>query len=199
MRAGSGASATPPWRCLSLFSGLGGFDLAFERAGMEIVGQVEIDKECRRVLAKHWPDVWRAEDVRSVGLGRATDHVEGQPLDAEGDHRDAERRWLDVDLVCGGVPCQPFSVAGRREGEADERNLWPEFFRIVREVRPRWFVAENVPGILSIAGSSFGGQNGARASCSSYANSDCARRCGAVTRDVLGIRCRQHRIPAHRG
>jgi DNA (cytosine-5)-methyltransferase 1 len=163
---------------------MGGFDLGLERAGMTVVGQVEIDKDCRRVLEKHWPGVWRAEDVRRVGgggdgvggapreeqpsggwvghpgggLGRGADHVEGQPYDLATDSTDAERGFAGIDLVCGGFPCQPFSVAGRRDGEADERNLWPEFRRVVRELRPRWVVAENVPGLLSIdEGRFFGG------------------------------------------
>ena len=112
----------------SLFSGIGGIDLGLQRAGFEIRFQVEIDPWCRRVLAKHWPDVKRYEDVRDVGA----DNLEA------------------VDLIAGGFPCQPFSLAGQRRGESDDRNLWPEMRRIVDELRPRWVLAENVPGIISL-------------------------------------------------
>jgi DNA (cytosine-5)-methyltransferase 1 len=112
----------------SLFAGIGGFDLGFERAGMVCRWQVEIDDYCRTVLAKHWPDVTRYEDVRECGRANL------EP----------------VDLVCGGFPCQPFSAAGKRRGAEDDRNLWPEFRRIIAEVKPRWVVAENVPGIVKI-------------------------------------------------
>ena len=118
-------------RYLSLFSGIGGFDLGFDRAGMECAGQVEIDDYCRRVLAKHWPDVPRMNDVREV----------------QGDEFGA------VDLICGGFPGQDVSVAGRRAGLAGERSgLWYEFHRLIDRVRPRWAVIENVPGLLSSNG-----------------------------------------------
>lgn len=118
----------------SLFSGIGGFDLGLERAGMEIRFQVEIDPFCRKVLEKHWPAVRRYEDVRTIGA-------------------DLER----VDVLCGGFPCQPHSLAGRRGASSDERDLWPEFARLIRTLRPRWIVAENVSGLLSSeAGRFFG-------------------------------------------
>lgn len=112
----------------SLFAGLGGFDLAFERAEMQCAWQVEIDRDCNRVLAHHWPDVPRYEDVRTVG---------GQNL-------------APVDVICGGFPCQDISVAGRRAGLAGERSgLWYQFARIIAELTPRWVCVENVPGLLS--------------------------------------------------
>ena len=111
----------------SLFAGIGGFDLGLERAGMECKWQGEIDDYCRRVLAKHWPDVRRYEDVRGVG----------------------QHNLRAVDLVCGGFPCQPHSVAGKRRGAEDDRNLWPDFIRVVAELRPRYVLAENVPGIVN--------------------------------------------------
>jgi DNA (cytosine-5)-methyltransferase 1 len=110
----------------SLFAGIGGFDLGFERAGMECAWQVEIDEYCNKVLAKHWPEVKRYGDIRTVG----------------------EHNLEPVDLICGGFPCQPYSVAGKRKGAEDDRNLWPEYLRIVRELRPTWVVGENVPGIV---------------------------------------------------
>jgi DNA (cytosine-5)-methyltransferase 1 len=109
----------------SLFSGIGGFDLGLERAGFRVRWQVEIDPWCRSVLAKHWPGVTRYADVRTVG-----DDLEA------------------VDCICGGFPCQPVSVAGEMLAEADERWLWPDFARIVRVVRPRVVIVENVPGLL---------------------------------------------------
>lgn len=117
---------------LSLFSGIGGLDLAAEWAGMTIVGQVEIDPFCRRVLAHHWPDVPRFEDVH---------HVTATTL------RDA---GICPDLICGGFPCQPVSAAGHRQGQADARWLWPEMARLIADTRPRWVVAENVPGLVTL-------------------------------------------------
>lgn len=111
----------------SLFTGIGGLDLGLERAGMEIRWQVEIDPFCRAVLEKHWPHVPKYGDIREV---------KGDELET-------------VDLICGGFPCQPVSIAGRRLGEADPRWLWPEFARIVRVVRPKYVLVENVPGLLS--------------------------------------------------
>ncbi|MHC4088712.1 MAG: DNA cytosine methyltransferase [Planctomycetota bacterium] len=118
---------------ISLFAGIGGFDLGFERAGMECVAQVEIDERCREVLAHHWPGVDRT--IANVKhFGRA---VFNGP----------------VDLICGGFPCQDVSVAGRREGLDGERSgLWFEFLRVVEELKPRWVVVENVPGLLSSNG-----------------------------------------------
>jgi DNA (cytosine-5)-methyltransferase 1 len=109
----------------SLFAGIGGFDLGFERAGMLPLWQVEIDDYCTRVLEKHWPNVKRYRDVRECG----------------------KHNLESVDVVCGGFPCQPHSHAGKRKGAEDDRDLWPEFKRIIDELRPRWVVAENVPGI----------------------------------------------------
>ncbi len=112
----------------SLFSGIGGFDLGFERAGMRVSWQVELDPYCRAVLARHFPDAARFEDVREVGAGN---------LDP-------------VDLVCGGFPCQDLSAAGRGAGIDGARSgLWSEFARIVRELRPRYVVVENVPALLT--------------------------------------------------
>jgi DNA (cytosine-5)-methyltransferase 1 len=115
---------------LSLFAGVGGLDLGLERAGMNVVGQVEIDPFCRRVLAKHWPEVPRHDDVRTCvewwrGLG-------GRP----------------VDVLAGGFPCQPASDAGLKLAQADPRWLWPAMADVISAVRPRWVVGENVSGLL---------------------------------------------------
>lgn len=122
-------------RFLSLFSGIGGLDLGLERAGMECVGQVEIDEWATRVLSKHWPDVPRWSDIREF-LGGV-------------ESGDVVSNDLRPDLICGGFPCQPVSIAGRRRGQDDERWLWPEMCRAVRIFRPRYMVAENVPGLFS--------------------------------------------------
>jgi DNA (cytosine-5)-methyltransferase 1 len=109
----------------SLFSGIGGLDLGLERAGMEIVWQCESDPYCRAVLRKHWPHIELFGDVRTLY---------------------APRR---VDLICGGFPCQPVSQAGRRRAQADDRWLWPEMARVLRDLRPRYVLVENVPGLLA--------------------------------------------------
>ena len=126
------ASTIPaPLRYLSLFSGVGGFDLGFDRAGMVCAGQVEFDAAARSVLERHWPDAKRINDVREV----------------QGDE------FGTVDLICGGFPCQDVSVAGKRAGLAGERSgLWFDFHRLIDRVRPRWVVIENVPGLLSSHG-----------------------------------------------
>lgn len=125
----------------SLFSGIGGFDLGFERAGFEIKWQVEIDPFCRAVLAKHWPDVRRFEDVReAVGYrrdvyGYISQHAAASLLEP-------------VDVIVGGFPCKQTSIAaaitGRRVGLAGgDSGLWTEHRRIVGELRPRFAVVEN--------------------------------------------------------
>ncbi len=109
----------------SLFSGIGGFDLGFQRTGIETIWQVEIDEYCQKVLAKNFPGVQRFADIRECGAHNLS----------------------PVDIISGGFPCQPWSVAGKQGGAADARNLWPEMFRIIGELRPRWVVAENVPNL----------------------------------------------------
>lgn len=138
-------------KAISLFTGVGGFDLGFERAGIETVLQAERDPHCLKVLERHWPQVRRVTDVRCVGLGPGERDQQGQPIDSTADIPDVART-RDVDLVFGGFPCQPFSVAGKRAGLGDERSLWPEFRRILSELRPAYAVLENVPGLLSACG-----------------------------------------------
>lgn len=110
----------------SLFAGIGGFDLGLERTGgFEVRWQVEIDDYCRRVLERHWPHVRRYGDIRTV--------------------TDVER----VDVLCGGFPCQDISNAGKRAGIDGERSgLWSEYVRIIRLVRPRYVLVENVAALL---------------------------------------------------
>jgi DNA (cytosine-5)-methyltransferase 1 len=118
---------------LSLFAGIGGLDLGLERAGMRVVGQVEIDPYCQRVLARHWPEVPRHDDVRTASAWW-TDPAAG-PRPA-------------VDVVAGGFPCQPVSQAGRQLAQQDPRWLWPSMRDTIADLRPTWVVGENVPGLL---------------------------------------------------
>ena len=120
-------------RVLDLFSGIGGFSLGLERAGFETVAFCEYDEKCRKVLTKHWPKVKQYNDVRTLTA---------KDLEDDG--------ITDIGLICGGYPCQPFSTAGKRAGEKDDRHLWPEFFRLIREIKPDWIVCENVAGHISM-------------------------------------------------
>lgn len=112
----------------SLFSGIGGFDLAAEWAGWTNMFNCEIDPFCRRVLKYHFPNAVQYEDIKTtdftVWRGR-------------------------IDVLTGGFPCQPFSVAGKRKGTDDDRYLWPEMLRAIREISPRWVVGENVRGFVN--------------------------------------------------
>lgn len=108
----------------SLFSGIGGIDLGFDRAGMKCAWQVEIDPYCRKVLSKHWPEVPKHGDIRTF-------------------------KPTPVDVVCGGFPCQDISNAGNCAGIEGERSgLWSEYVRIIRDIRPRFVVVENVEALL---------------------------------------------------
>ena len=113
---------------LSLFSGIGGFDLGLERAGMRCVGQVEKDEYCLAVLEHHWPAVKRIADIYDV----------------------TESDFGAVELICGGFPCQPFSFAGKKRGQKDDRYLWPEMLRVIKAYRPTWVLGENVAGIVGV-------------------------------------------------
>ena len=117
-------------KILDLFSGIGGFSYGFEMANLgETIAFVEKDKFCQKVLRKHWKNVPIIDDIRKVNgkdFGTAT-------------------------IISGGFPCQPFSVAGKRKGKDDDRYLWDETIRVVAECKPRWFIGENVDGIVNIS------------------------------------------------
>lgn len=121
--------ATKPLTYLSLFAGIGGFDLGFDRAGLRCVGQVEKNPFCQKVLQKHWPDVPKFKDVKDVG----------------------KHNLPSADVIVGGWPCQDLSPASStRSGLSGERSgLWEEYYRIICEVKPGWIVAENHPNLLA--------------------------------------------------
>lgn len=112
----------------SLFSGAGLGDLGWLMAGMDIRWQCEIDEYCQKVLELRFPETKKYKDVR----GLVNEELE------------------PVDIVAGGFPCQPFSVAGKQRGDQDDRNLWPAMFEVVKKVRPAWVVGENVSGIIPL-------------------------------------------------
>jgi len=114
-------------KVLDLFSGIGGFSLGLESVGMETVAFCEQDAFCQKILAQHWPTLPIHSDITELN--------------------GYEYRG-SVELVCGGFPCQPFSVAGKQLGAEDDRALWPEMLRVIREVAPRWVIGENVSGII---------------------------------------------------
>ena len=115
-------------KLLDLFSGIGGFSLGLESTGyFETIAFVEKDKFCQQVLKKNFKDI---------------------PIESE--VRDVKGERYAADIITGGFPCQPFSVAGKRRGTDDDRYLWDETIRIIRECKPRWFIGENVEGIINI-------------------------------------------------
>ncbi len=113
---------------LDLFSGIGGFALAARWAGIETVGFCEIEEYPRKVLEKNFPGVPIHHDIKEL------------------DGND----YAGIDIVTGGYPCQPFSLAGKREGHKDDRHLWPEMLRVIKQARPSWVVAENVAGHITM-------------------------------------------------
>jgi DNA (cytosine-5)-methyltransferase 1 len=142
---------------VDLFSGIGGFALAARWAGFRTVAFCEIDKYCQKVLAKNFmADATSARcseagqyngglplpTARSGERSRRTPSLHGNIFDFDG------TKYRGCDLITGGFPCQPFSVAGKRRGAADDRAIWPEMFRIIDQARPTWVLGENVPGII---------------------------------------------------
>lgn len=120
-------------KVLSLFSGGGLGDFGLVAAGMEIVGQVEIDDYCQKILAIRYPYSVKWKDIKEV-VGE-----------------EVKEKCGAIDIITGGFPCQPFSNAGSKMGKSDDRHLWPEMFRIIQEVKPRWVVGENVSGFVDMA------------------------------------------------
>jgi hypothetical protein len=123
-------------RVLSLFSGIGAHDLGLEWAGFEIVGQVEIDEFCQKILKKHFPKAKRWTDICAVTAN------------------DIRRRCGRIDLITGGFPCQDISTAGKQKGlvEGERSGLWREMWRLIRDLRPDWLLLENVPALRTKGG-----------------------------------------------
>jgi len=122
----SASGCSPSGRThLDLFSGIGGFALAAQAAGYSTIGFSEIEPYACKILKRHWPDVPNFGDIRNI-------------------------RGVRADLITGGFPCQPFSLAGKQRGAADDRHLWPEMCRVIAEARPAWVLGENVPGIIGM-------------------------------------------------
>ena len=120
-------------KLLDLFSGIGGFSYGLERIGFKTVAFCEMDKYCKLVLQKHWKGVKIYNDVKEITKER---------LEADG---------VELpEILTGGFPCQPFSIAGKQKGTNDDRHLWPEMFRIIKELKPKWIIGENVRGIVNI-------------------------------------------------
>ncbi|HUV46279.1 MAG TPA: DNA cytosine methyltransferase [Dehalococcoidia bacterium] len=164
---------------LDLFSGIGGFALVCQWAGIETIGFVEIDKYCQKVLRKHWPNVPIVEDIRDVekikeiainataerclakqfetgiteqAIQEASSRQSGR-TDCLSGNRGGTAGTCESPaiLITAGFPCQPFSVAGKRQGEGDDRYLWPETLAVIEAVKPKWVLLENVTGIINLA------------------------------------------------
>jgi DNA (cytosine-5)-methyltransferase 1 len=120
---------------IELFAGIGGISLAAEWAGIETKAFCEIEPFAQKVLQKHWPDVPIFDDVRTLNKEAL------------------EERGVDVgaiELITGGFPCQPYSIAGKQQGKDDDRDLWPQMFRVIQEIKPRWVVGENVGNFVNM-------------------------------------------------
>lgn len=125
-------------RALSLFSGIGGMDLASYWAGIHTAAFCEKEHFCQNVLRNHWPNVPIYDDVKKITK---------EQLMRDGVITNKEK----IDIITGGFPCQPFSIAGKQKSKGDDRYLWPEMHRIIRELKPNWVVGENVVGIVKLA------------------------------------------------
>jgi DNA (cytosine-5)-methyltransferase 1 len=141
---------------LDLFSGIGGFSLGLERAGMRTVAFCERDEFCQSVLRKHWPGVPVFDDVctltadtlsDAIGINGGSGWTGGS--DTGGARQSQPERSLQIDVICGGFPCQDISLAGKGAGiDGDRSGLWREFARLIGEIRPRYVIVENVAALL---------------------------------------------------
>tara|TARA_R100001463_G_scaffold38852_3_gene83406 strand:+ start:14376 stop:15356 length:981 start_codon:yes stop_codon:yes gene_type:complete len=122
-------------KILDLCSGIGGFSLGLESTGgFETIAFCEFDPFCQKVLNKHWPEVPIYNDLKEISKNEET-----------------IRNIPEHDLICGGIPCQPFSVAGKQKGKEDDRHLWPYMFKIIKQKKPTWVIVENVGGFINVA------------------------------------------------
>ena len=157
-------------KILDLFSGIGGFSLGLEATGgFETSAFCDIDPYCRKVLQQHWPNVPIFEDIKKL---KGTDIG-------------------TVDIITGGYPCQPFSVAGKQKGVEDKRHLWPEYFRLIKECRPTWVIGENVSGHIKL---------GLDSVISDLESEDYATRTFSISASSIGANHKRERIwiVAHR-
>ena len=123
---------------ISLFSGIGGFELAAEWAGWTNIASCEINPFGRRVLEYYWPDAYHHDDIHTLTYETIKE----------------KSKWDEskATIIVGGFPCQPYSTAGKRLGKNDDRHLWPKMLRIIREIKPAWVVGENVFGLVNWSG-----------------------------------------------
>ena len=122
-------------KILDLCSGIGGFSLGLEATGgFETIAFCEFDPFCQKVLNKHWPEVPIYNDLKEISKDEET-----------------IRNIPEHDLICGGIPCQPFSLAGKQKGKEDDRHLWPFMFKIIEQKKPTWVIVENVGGFVNVA------------------------------------------------
>lgn len=124
---------------ISLFSGIGGFELASEWMGWTNAMSCEINPFCRKILEYYWPSSYHHDDIKTLNY---------EKIDKELTKRFGEWKTNDI-ILTGGFPCQPYSVAGKRLGKEDERHLWPEMLRVIQLIKPKYIVGENVSGIIS--------------------------------------------------
>lgn len=122
------AGKTNKMEVISLFAGIEGFGLAAHKVGWEVVASVEWEKFPQMVIKKNFPNTEIHGDIKQF---------------------DGQKYRGAIDIVCGGFPCQPYSLAGKRKGTDDDRHLWPEMLRVIREVQPTWVIGENVPGLVN--------------------------------------------------
>lgn len=125
---------------ISLFSGIGGFDLAAQWAGWDNLASCEINHFGRRVLSHYWPEAYHHDDIKTLT---------GSIIEHEAQKRYGSDWRSDGVILSGGFPCQPYSLAGKRLGKEDERHLWPQMLRVIQEIQPDWIVGENVLGLVN--------------------------------------------------
>ena len=115
-------------KVISLFAGIEGFGLAAHKVGWDVVASVEWEQFPQLVIKKNFPNTEIYGDIKQF---------------------DGRKYRGTIDIVCGGFPCQPYSLAGKRKGKDDDRHLWPQMLRVIREVQPTWVIGENVPGLVN--------------------------------------------------
>lgn len=143
MKSSTKMRAKMTLKVLDLFSGIGGFSLGLERAGMETVAFCEMDEPCNKVLRKHWKDAIIAQDVRQLK------YIDGCLIERdENIPHNFRLTSKKIDLICGGYPCTGHSVAGKKKGfENEGSSLWKEYLRLIGEIKPKYCIIENSPNL----------------------------------------------------